>query len=101
MFETFSCADISTAHTTRKDDDLLRRYASDPNNPLVVYPFPYGYWICVPGENDVRLSEIEMLSFGYSSNLIALIILAQSEGVSWIKLDRDGRIYENLERFDW
>ncbi len=93
-FEIQKILVISTAHITLKDNKHLEYDAIFPDKAkLIVDKFNYGYYICV--SNNPIKNEF------YSDAVWNLIQLAKDQGCQYLKLDRDGQIYNELEKFDW
>lgn len=93
-FSTFSTADISTAHITRKDDELLCR-----KHPSIIrFKKDCGYFVYTVFANN----NVEVLrEKGFSEAFINLLLKAQSEDLKWLELDADGEIYPDLPQFKW
>ena len=102
---------VSTGHITKKDDELLTKESEmleeketlfSDSLELVVFPqpFDYGYYICTVEKLSDRDIKV-MKKFGYSNALIDLIKLSHDNGCSFLKLDRDGKLYNELPIYDW
>lgn len=92
----------STAHITASDDDLFDKASQFiiPSSPILCDSFPYGYWIYV-NPSPTAFYFHQLVAFGYSLALVALLKLAHDNNCLWIKLDRDGDIIPGLETFEW
>ena len=103
---------VSTGHITKEDDKLLtkendlleraEKLSMKTVVELVVHPQPYdyGYYICTVeklSERDVTA----MKKFGYSDALINLLKISHDNNCSFLKLDRDGKVYDELPTFKW
>lgn len=83
---------VSTVHVTEKICEAL----SNDELPLIVYPkAEYGFFICVPTEED-HYSDSEV-----PLPLKEIIDLAQSQEYDWIMLDRDAPACRDLPCFEW
>jgi hypothetical protein len=83
---------VSTVHITEEEDEYLH---DDVYSQLSVYTTDYGHSIFVPHEN---LKEFEGM---VGKNVLSLLKIAKKNGCCYLKLDRDGFIYEDLPQFDW
>ena len=92
--------DVSTAHVTRKDDQILKK-AQDILDPptLIVYPYEEGYFIYVPIVVKEYVSS--MKKEGYSKAMVTLLTRARAHDCTFLRLDCDGMIYEDLPTYDW
>jgi hypothetical protein len=98
-FEVLRYADVSTKHITEADDIVLHRLAASAG-PTWVSAFrwgteQYGWYISVEGV----LDEENLAAF--SAGFRYLINEAHQADVNYIRFDRDGTTYDNLETFDW
>lgn len=90
--------DISTAHITNKDNELLRISSEGQTaTSLVVYDYAYGYFIAVPDELTAEAYREE----GFSEALISILTYAKITGCDYVQLDGDGITYTDLQTFDW
>lgn len=88
--------DLSTAHITENTADALNE-GYDFN--LVIYPkAEYGWFIHVPDE---EFFEDEEKVFDLPTDLVRLIDIARVKECTWIMLDRDGSIHDNLPTYIW
>jgi len=91
---------VSTAHISEQDKDHLETEAETNTAPtLVVYKYEYGYIIFVGSSIEEIIDD--GLTETYSLALCNLIKLAKDNGCTYLKLDCDGIIYEDLKTFDW
>jgi hypothetical protein len=93
--------DVSTAHVCEADTVLLNTTPTRDGTNVVLDILEYGYLIYVPGE-DLSVEDWDnLLDEGYSTDFINLFVEAQNHGCTHIRLDPDGRIYEDLPEFIW
>lgn len=87
---------FSTTHITEGDNNRLEYEATFKNesSSLIVDKFEYGYYIHIP-------SEFSELIHIHSEALQNLLMIAKDIGCQYLKLDRDGQTYENIETYDW
>lgn len=106
---------VSTSHITRADNDQLTKdgFASTDYpikiskrakflNPslIVTQLYEYGFIIFVGDGDEPMLWEYEF-DDKYSLALKNLLIMARELGCRYLKVDRDGKEYEDLEKFEW
>jgi hypothetical protein len=84
----------STAHITKKDDDLLKR----EDNPLSPYRYEFGYFIHVGEDLGERKAALE---YGHSETLLDLVDEARDRGCHYLQLDCDGEEYPELPTYEW
>lgn len=90
--------DLSTAHITLEDHDLL---AGEHPHPIR-YPYNYGWFVHVPEDATLRPEFIRDLEIiGFSAEFVALVRKAMDEGCCYICLDQDGDVEDGLPTFDW
>jgi hypothetical protein len=94
--------DVSTAHITEKDSELLK----GEDCPICSYLFEYGYRV-IPSSHPYRVipspdvDETEALkTYGFSEAFINLYKIARKKECE-ILLDCDGTEYEDLPTFEW
>lgn len=84
---------LSTAHITREASDYLDNVLASDTRDLVLYPHSdYGWLILAPRENDYEPKTPH-------EELNAVLEFAKNLGVSWVLLDADGEILNNLPVF--
>jgi len=84
--------DLSTAHITKETDAYLQEQAlADVGPESIVYAKGRWGYIVHIGEDTASLPD----------DLASLIKLCQSEGCSWLVLDADGPIVDDLPTWDW
>jgi hypothetical protein len=84
----------STAHITIQDNTLLQG-ADTPANVT----YTYGYYIYVG--YDLESLQAEATQQGFSAAFVALLALPRKYDCTWLKLDADGTIMDNVPTFDW
>lgn len=99
-FETYILLDISTAHISREDDIFLKLEARTPGSfPGSVHEVDHGFFIWLCGQ------EISTEGFVWEAAISEafkkLIELAIELNIGYIRLDSDGKVYDDLETFDW
>jgi len=104
--------DISTGHLTEKDNSLLEEASKDPPpglasaNPVIAYStYTEGYFVYCPDKEEGILDTMEgeygYLSYGYSTQFVAILKRAQELGCKYVQFDCDGISYEDLEYYEW
>lgn len=95
--------DVSTRFITAIDNDLLSREAMGHTEVAVlsVDAFRGGYWLFANLYDGVTRDDL--LTAGYSENLIQIMEQAYTEDCQWIKLDCDGdeEAFDDLPKFEW
>lgn len=99
--------DLSLAHITYGDSQLLDRFSKNTSTGiinrqafrLVVYEYEYGYFIPLTKIEADYMSTLRL--FGYSEAFIKLIEYASEKECSLICLDRDAEPIDCLEKFEW
>ena len=86
---------LSTGHITSQDDEMLTK--GELPSPSVD-PFSFGYRIYIGTETDPYQ---ECAASGLSAALAALMVLAREQRCTWLKLDADGPLRDDLPKFDW
>ena len=91
--------DLSTDHITA--DDAM--WLSNVELPIRVIKHDYGYFINVVEESLTEMEErlVELEEFNFSKAFILLYRYAIHLNCSWINLDQDGELIDNLEQFSW
>jgi hypothetical protein len=88
--------DLSTAHISRKDSQLLVSPIGCVPAGLIVYENEYGFFIPITNEESP-----DMTLHGFSREFAELVTLCQEQGISLIRLDCDAPKIEGLPEFDW
>ena len=90
----FKVLDISTAHMSKEDSQKLQAEADNGHAP--VYELrDYGFLVYV-GEIEENWPDDEM-----SSAFRKVLDSAKELGCDYVRFDRDGREYAELEKFNW
>lgn len=90
----FKVLDISTGHMTLEDNKKLIDEAQDGHAP--VYELrEYGFLVYV-GEIEENWPDDEM-----SSAFRKVLDTAKELGCDYVRFDRDGREYPELQKFEW
>jgi len=92
----YKVADISTAHITKEDARLLHEMNSCGEAPSYYELDEYGWLVNVDPADWAPMKEL-----GYSNTFVALLMRAKMEGCSYLRLDRDGPVVDELPSFDW
>ena len=93
---------LSTAHITKKDDNLLQKCSNSTQDelpPLVVDIIQCGCKVLV-NANDfgVYLEDIIRL---FSEGFVKCLMLAYVYDCTWLNLDADGPILDFLPQYNW
>lgn len=97
--------DISTAHITKKDGNLLLNWESVIENhnefTLVVDPVRFGHHVFT--SNDAREDWFieDLKTIGFSDNFISILQAADNIDCTYIYFNPDGAVLSSLETFDW
>jgi hypothetical protein len=96
--DVYKYADISTAHITPQDNDLLGKMAYTNIIPeIVVYDYEYGYFVPVPSDNN----EEQLRKVGFSEAFLSLLKRCRQEKIMLIRIDKDAPEADDLETFEW
>ena len=93
FLRTTKNAEVSTAHITHLDSELLAK----DDVALTVYDFEYGFRIYI----DTEQTYAAIIDMGFSEELGNLYFIAMNQGCQYLILDRDGDEYDDLKKFDW
>lgn len=93
-FEIYKTMVASTAHVEERDFQALEAFPEI----FSCEDHYYGTSLYIGSEQGI-LNEIG--SIRISEGLKLLILFALSNGCSWLKLDSDGPIYDDLPHYDW
>ena len=98
--ETQKLADLSTAHISLRDSELLKRWTNENSGPLIAYrKGEYGWFIYMP--SDVKDALKSMAELGSTQEFVELVKNLCAQGVAVLCLDRDGEVEQNIPKFDW
>ena len=90
---------ISTAHITPEDNALFKRNMTYP-----ITAFNYEGGIILPllaTEVLTARQRTEVLDWGFSQNIIEIIMWAHQHRFSGVRIDRDGPRVSELAAYDW
>lgn len=97
--------DLTTAHMTKEDNqlltDLCQTLRNDAVKPVIVDSYKYGYWVHVPEADNMAEYAKDAAGAGFSEAFVNLLKLACVRGYSVIRFDRDGQYAEGIPSFDW
>lgn len=93
----FSCFEVSTAHITENDDNIMNR----DDCPVSAYKYEYGYFVYTGAGSYTEEDFRAFAKAGLSEAFIALVRLALKNGCKFLCLDCDGFVYDDLPKFDW
>lgn len=94
--------DLSTVHITRNDTKLLSERDFDYLE-LIVYKYPEGFFIFIGYEDDTLPYITEKFKEkGFSDDFLTLFSNAvKSHTATFLRLDCDGIVNENIPMHDW
>ncbi len=97
--------DISTAHMTAQDNDLLARAVKERDKinmalPLI-RPYDHGAWVWVPDAEDMDFYAQPYSDYGFSPAFLKVLRYARENDCDWINFDSDAEQCLDLETFDW
>lgn len=92
---TFKVLELSTVHITKHDSELLKQ----DDLPFTCYDLEYGWMLFC----DTRMADraYDITRYGFSAAFLRLIHLAWDNECTWIRLDCDGFVYDDLPKFKW
>lgn len=93
-----SYLDVSTAHITPQDAEILETY---PDELIMEAHREYGWWIWVDSDSDIPSILKRLRNAGLSENFCMIMAKAKCNGCSWILLDRDGPWHADIPEYDW
>ena len=94
---SYTVADLSTAHMTKRDSELLTE--DDMNNPFIVHTYEFGFFVYgFSLRPEVFKSAKE---HGYSDVIIAALKQAAVEGHKYVNFDCDGYVIPELPTSEW
>lgn len=92
--------DLSTAHITEEDDKLIQDDLNNNYGILCGAAYEGGYWLYVPPRGvDRYLFEVGEDHF--SESFLACLRKAQKADCTYLRLDCDAEICEDLAKHDW
>lgn len=94
--------DISTAHITQNDSELLTELAhsDDSNLPLTIIDQNYGH-IVVVHKDVVKQGLQSIRNKGFSDSFIKLVVYVTKSKHNGIWLDQDGDTVDEFEEHEW
>lgn len=112
---TLAVAELSTAHMSLKDNELLRSYAQNPQSrhfPTVardvlgrVIPHEYGYFVSLAYNPDTCTTQASwgraLRLVGFSSTFVIVCRVCKKAKFSWIYFDRDAESVDGLPTEAW
>lgn len=104
--EQFHVADVSTLHITKKDSELLAKFAGKDGtkHPQLILEYECGFlvstWQWMP-EFHNNSADGELLDIGHSEAYVNLMRLSGANGNKWCCLDCDGEDYTFLPEYEW
>ena len=92
--------DISTAHVTPEDMELLENQKS---LGVVAYNYPEGVFVYVPPKDDLPTTLGAAQESGLSDSFCKALTYASSQGAYLLRLDADGDMIDDpqLDIHDW
>lgn len=99
--------DLSTAHITSEDDNLLRKCATDPSDEeaiglsIIVDAMDQGWAVLVMEDLKEYRDYAALAKFGFSLAFIDLVRLVVRKGIKGIWFDADAPIVPGLPTFSW
>ena len=106
---TYKYIDVSTAHITKEDGELLMACMGNtfpegaPDQGDIApmgYNFDYGHWIFVGLGSDWG-TVAQRDGSRFSPSFINLYQRAAHSDADWMKIDCDGMIYDDLPKYVW
>jgi len=98
-FKTHKIADISTAHVSKNDGELL----SCENAPCHMAELDDGmgsvYWVPLGSIERSHISKLK--KFGFSPAVIKLFKKLAKQGIPYVRFDADGAFVKGAKKFDW
>jgi hypothetical protein len=96
IFPTFKVANVSTAHITPADRELLMDEAR-----AVTFTNDYGALVCVTHDDDIFTDESESWrEEGFSDAFLSLMAAVREQGFDYIWFDSDGGDVDGAPTFD-
>ena len=97
--------DVSAAHMTEQDNDLLAKALEDGDKVNMVLPhtlpYSYGNWVWVPDAEEMESHESMYTSYGFSPAFVGVLKYARENDCDWVNFDRDGEVCEDLPTHEW
>ncbi|MFA6132584.1 MAG: hypothetical protein WC869_01055 [Phycisphaerae bacterium] len=104
-FTTFKVLDVSTAHVTQHDTEILKGHVDDAPevHPQVIMSYEHGFFVSSWHnftDNPEKFEE-QLLDLGHSPSYVNLMRVAFELGVKWVNLDCDAETYDFLPTHEW
>lgn len=95
LLPTQTYADVSTAHITEADAKELQEAVSNASHStLIVYELAENGWLVYAG-------PMSQFDENLSTEFRQLLGAVKDQGCTFLRLDRDGPVLDNLPKFDW
>jgi hypothetical protein len=88
--------DVSTGHMTKQDNELLSERQNNGRTYSGYELAEYGWLLYCTGDLDESWPIAD-----WSPALRKIMAWAKKLGCDYVRFDRDGTEYEDLEHFDW
>jgi hypothetical protein len=98
-----NCLELSTAHISPKDNELLMK-AGDMDWGPIVYNYEYGFFVYAHAFDDIEYfneCSAKYLKLGFSPEFVELLMKARVHKCKYLQLDADGTIYDDVPTFEW
>lgn len=94
----FKLLDMSTGHLQEETTERMDEGAQFPfiYSRKVVGGEYYGYFVHVPDAFDVDFDDGE-----WPEDMIDCMKFAMRAGVDWIMFDAEGKVYDDLKKYEW
>ena len=89
----FPVLDVSTAHMTVEDNQRLQA-SKQSDDCLPAYELSEYGWLCYVGEIEENWDKM-------SPAFLCVMRAAKELKCDYVRFDRDGREYPELQKFDW
>lgn len=101
-----SFLDLSTAHFTKTDNELLEKAATSedaPNCPIFVHSIDQGYIVILTGDDEDWLyaGRYKLIEAGFSLAFEELASYAKARGYTGLWFDADADKCDAFPTFDW
>ena len=100
---SYTVAEVSTIHISKRDDEILRERWDDPRSAVPgIGRYEGGYILyTLPEMHDQEQWREDMKANGLSDEFYALWLLAAQQGHYLLRIDADGEVVEGLPKFEW
>lgn len=98
----YKTLDVSSAHISENDDRRLK--AEDC--PISAYMYgpegdEYGHLVAVGDKENFEASMKACEEEGFSESFLKICRTAHEQGCEYVRIDRDGAEYDDLQTFTW